>query len=205
MKHASGRSALMIAVGLWIAFGGPLQVTAQAGTDSSEQARTSSDKRAGTASARHRIHHFKRHAVAHGHRRKSFAHRAGGKIDVTDASPATADVLPAEIANARAQLSAADLAATDATSKADRARKAGAEDNLQSAASTTPASAEIVAPEELNDLDRAATEPRPIPAPAKITDASGDNAWSQTSLIGKIFIALGGLLTMASAARMFMA
>ena len=29
--------------------------------------------------------------------------------------------------------------------------------------------------------------------------------WDQTSLIGKIFIAFGALLTMASAARMFMA
>jgi hypothetical protein len=35
---------------------------------------------------------------------------------------------------------------------------------------------------------------------------SRDNtAWDQTSLIGKVFIAFGGLLTMASAARMFMA
>ncbi len=36
--------------------------------------------------------------------------------------------------------------------------------------------------------------------------ASTDNgAWDQSSLIGKIFIAFGGLLTIASAARMFMA
>jgi hypothetical protein len=37
--------------------------------------------------------------------------------------------------------------------------------------------------------------------------ASGkeDSAWDQTSLIGKIFIGFGALLTMASAARMFMA
>ena len=32
-----------------------------------------------------------------------------------------------------------------------------------------------------------------------------DSAWGQSSLIGKIFIAFGGLLTIASAARMFMA
>ena len=35
--------------------------------------------------------------------------------------------------------------------------------------------------------------------------SSNDSAWDQTSLIGKIFIAFGALLTMASAARMFMA
>ena len=35
--------------------------------------------------------------------------------------------------------------------------------------------------------------------------STDDSAWGQTSLIGKIFIAFGGLLTLASAARMFMA
>ena len=43
-------------------------------------------------------------------------------------------------------------------------------------------------------------------APAAPALASGDSStWDQTSLIGKIFIAFGALLTMASAARMFMA
>ena len=40
-------------------------------------------------------------------------------------------------------------------------------------------------------------------APAQA--ASNEATWDQTSLIGKIFIAFGALLTMASAARMFMA
>jgi len=36
--------------------------------------------------------------------------------------------------------------------------------------------------------------------------ASSDHSvWDETSLIGKIFIGLGTLLTLASAARMFMA
>lgn len=35
--------------------------------------------------------------------------------------------------------------------------------------------------------------------------SSDDSAWGQSSLIGKIFIAVGGLLTAASAVRMFMA
>jgi hypothetical protein len=40
-----------------------------------------------------------------------------------------------------------------------------------------------------------------------VTAASSNESstWDQTSLIGKIFIAFGGLLTLASAARMFMA
>lgn len=35
--------------------------------------------------------------------------------------------------------------------------------------------------------------------------STDDSAWGQSSLIGKLFIAFGGLLTVASAARMFMA
>jgi hypothetical protein len=35
--------------------------------------------------------------------------------------------------------------------------------------------------------------------------ANDTSTWDQTSLIGKIFIAFGALLTIASAARMFMA
>jgi hypothetical protein len=34
---------------------------------------------------------------------------------------------------------------------------------------------------------------------------NSDSSWDQASLIGKVFIAFGGLLTFASAARMFMA
>ena len=42
-------------------------------------------------------------------------------------------------------------------------------------------------------------------AQAPVMASTDDSTWGQTSLIGKIFIAFGGLLTLASAARMFMA
>ena len=45
-------------------------------------------------------------------------------------------------------------------------------------------------------------------APAQRTVAMAGNdhsLWDETSLIGKVFIAFGTLLTIASAARMFMA
>ncbi len=81
---------------------------------------------------------------------------------------------------------------------------------------------QLVSADQLNDLDRALTETSPpaplltlaaastpaaISAPATVNAAvsSEDNAWSKSSIIGKIFIAFGGLLTLASAARMFMA
>jgi hypothetical protein len=80
-----------------------------------------------------------------------------------------------------------------------------------------PASTELVAADQLNDVDRALSQSKsddkaPSPAPAMAVAqapaaaaSSDDSAWGQTSFIGKIFIAFGGLLTLASAARMFMA
>jgi hypothetical protein len=42
------------------------------------------------------------------------------------------------------------------------------------------------------------------PPASSLAVSKGGSAWDQTSLIGKIFIGFGALLTMASAARMFM-
>ena len=63
-------------------------------------------------------------------------------------------------------------------------------------------------------IAQSAPEPRPQPAQDKLMSAmaqaeqpsasSSDSAWDQSSNIGKIFIAIGGLLTFASAIRMFM-
>ncbi|QUS39219.1 hypothetical protein RPMA_10500 [Tardiphaga alba] len=73
-----------------------------------------------------------------------------------------------------------------------------------------------MASDQLNELDRAAEDKPPLtlakatidapasPAPAATT-VENNRPWEQTSLIGKVFIALGGLLTVASAARMFIA
>jgi hypothetical protein len=80
-----------------------------------------------------------------------------------------------------------------------------------------------VAADELNDVDRAlpaapqagaagaatltmaAAETQAPPPTAVAASGSDRSTWDQTSLIGKIFIGFGALLTMASAARMFMA
>jgi hypothetical protein len=69
----------------------------------------------------------------------------------------------------------------------------------------------LVAADQLSDVDRSLREGSPAPAvsanppPAPVAAVSGkDSAWDKTSLIGKIFIGFGALLTMASAARMFM-
>ena len=75
--------------------------------------------------------------------------------------------------------------------------------------------AAVTAPDQLNDLDRALQENPSTQTvamaqakPAQQEDpaqASNNDSLDKTSLIGKIFIAFGTLLTMASAARMFMA
>jgi hypothetical protein len=79
---------------------------------------------------------------------------------------------------------------------------------------------QVVSADQLNDVDRALHESTAAAAPAQATApaeapvaraapvvASGgeSSTWDQTSLIGKIFIGFGALLTVASAARMFMA
>jgi hypothetical protein len=82
----------------------------------------------------------------------------------------------------------------------------------------------VVSADQLNDVDRAlhdGTPPAPPPAMAAanapaapvmaapaapvMANSTESSSWDQASLIGKIFIGFGALLTMASAARMFMA
>jgi hypothetical protein len=97
---------------------------------------------------------------------------------------------------------------------------APAENGVQPNAGAHPsAESQIVAPNQLNDVDRslhesaatpssaavASGEPSP-PRSAPVAAANGEHSvWNETSLIGKIFIGFGALLTIASAARMFMA
>ena len=71
------------------------------------------------------------------------------------------------------------------------------------AAETTPASPPDAQPAATNPLVAAAEAPAAREAPAP--SATEHSIWDETSLIGKIFIGFGALLTIASAARMFMA
>jgi len=77
----------------------------------------------------------------------------------------------------------------------------------------------VVAADQLNEVDRALQESPPAaatlamasadasvaPAAPVMASSNVNSTWDETSLIGKIFIGFGALLTMASAARMFMA
>jgi hypothetical protein len=223
---ASGRSALILATGLFVGFAGPSQ--AATGVDNATAGSTS-ESAAGAPIALNQ--YIKRSS----HHSKSYAHRKSSKValkpsDTKKTANAAADdgdsssPIPPSVANANAQLAATDTPAGNA-----KAMSARANDILQ-AAPGNPADSQpameppVVSADQLNDVDRAlhdSTPPAPpramaaanapvVPAPAAPTapvmaNSTESSSWDQASLIGKIFIGFGALLTMASAARMFMA
>ncbi len=94
--------------------------------------------------------------------------------------------IPPSVADANAQLSSSDTRAADAQPAAEptpEAQPATANPMVAAAEAEAPAAREAAAP----------------------PSASEHSIWDETSLIGKIFIGFGALLTIASAARMFMA
>jgi hypothetical protein len=238
---ASGCSALIIAAGFCVCLSGPLQAAedADGGVTASR-----TETAAGPPVALNKFARKSRHWKRVSSQRKSvkmasrdFSERAktserkiSEKTKTLAADAALNDdsgapQLPPSVANANAQLASADgpASATALSSQArDRLQLMAAnqsDPHAQSPAQNT----ELVAADQLNDVDRALSESRnddrykapaatlamaaaQPPAPTQAAAVSADDsAWSQTSLIGKIFIAFGGLLTLASAARMFMA
>jgi hypothetical protein len=211
---ASGRSALIIATGLFACFAGPSLAGAGIAA-ASPKAET-----AGTPVSlnKHASRHLRKYAQ---HRSGKVALKSSGdnKADAADdGDPSSA--IPPSVANANAQLTSADTP----TGNAAKAMTARANDILQTAPDSpadarSDADSQIVSADQLNDVDRALHETRPasttlamasadapaVPAAPAMANSNEPSAWDQTSLIGKIFIGFGALLTMASAARMFMA
>jgi hypothetical protein len=211
---ASGRAAFVFAAGLWICAAGPSQAA-----DDTDSAATPVVKQSS---------HLKTdaHRKSSPQAEKSSSGRKTAAAANSDDSPAIpSSQLPPSVANANAQLM------TDtAASKKARAMTARANNIVQTAADTTSAAqpapdAPVVASDQLNDVDRALAPPvvqqadaaaAPVEAqqappanPPVVVAASagsaGNSTWDETSLIGKIFIGFGTLLTLASAARMFIA
>jgi len=199
---ASGRAALILATAFLVGFAASPPATA--GTDD-----------AGAKSVRHYRHYV------HHRSGKVAAKSSDSKKDIVpDAADNNTAVtaLPSWIANANAQqFAAADSAVADSA----RAMTTRANDIMQAAADAQPApGSQVVAPDQLNDVDRALREETPPPQPTTLAMAAAEapaapaaraiasdesSTWDETSLIGKIFIGFGALLTIASAARMFMA
>ena len=206
---ASGRSALILATGLFVCFAGPSQ--AAAGADNTTAA-AKSENAAGAQK------HGSRHSKSYAQRRSDKqALKSTAKAATPDAATDDADsssAIPPSVANANAQFAPAGTLAGDA-----RAMSVRANDILQTSEAQPAADTQLVAADQLNDVDRALHEGRPpaatmalasaeapvAAAPPVMASSQESSTWDQTSLIGKIFIGFGALLTMASAARMFMA
>jgi hypothetical protein len=214
MVKASGRSALILATGLFVCFAGPAPATA-ASTDRAA-ATSKSDGATPGKSDRKRARQWKRYARRSGKvASKPGETQKAVEQDVADASTDGALTIPASVANAKAQLASAEAPAGSSA----QAMTAKANILLASAdrpAEAQPATDAVVSSDQLNDVDRAlqqnpATQTvamasaKPAPAAPVLASGNESSTWDQTSLIGKIFIAFGALLTMASAARMFMA
>jgi hypothetical protein len=206
MITASGRLALILATGLFVGFAGLSQATA-ASADTAAKSESATTGKSDQQSSRH----WKRSAQQKSEKAASKSSDSKKSADVADAAGNTPSVLPATVANAKAELTSAGAMSNQAGTMLVAATDKPAE--AQPAAET-----DVIASDQLNDVDRElqsqTAPPQPkqqtvaMVAPAKAAPvlASGDSsAWDQTSLIGKIFIAFGALLTMASAARMFMA
>jgi hypothetical protein len=208
---ASGRSALILATGLLVGFAAGPSAAAPASADNA-----AANAKSENAVATHPVRHGKTYA----HRKSSkeaLKPPAGDKAVAAGADDNSPDssAIPSSVANANAELPSGDAPTRNAT----RAMSARANDLLQNAtenpADDPPAAeTQLVSADQLNDVDRAlqSTPPtqqmaaaEPPAAPVAASNSSESSTWDQTSLIGKIFIGFGALLTMASAARMFMA
>ena len=227
-----GRSALLLAAGLLLCFAKPSP--AAAGAEDAAAA-TKPETAGAPIALHKSVRHGSRHGKKYAHRNSGkVAQKASTGDKTADAADDSnrSSPIPPTVANANAQLAPAQPTTADSpTDNAARAMTARATDILQ-AASDKPAGApppagaqldaqsdtQVVSADQLNDVDRALRESPPAastppaaplavaPTEAPVAAKSNESsAWDQTSLIGKIFIGFGALLTMASAARMFMA
>jgi hypothetical protein len=210
---ANGRWVSIIAAGIWICISGPL-LAAPGGESASAQAARAEATAAGGKPvalrkyAKHSGRHWKRHASARKHRKTAgySRHKEIASVDMATAGEwAAAPALPENIANANAELLSANTPPDAADARLVSADQLNDVDRtLSENTASTPTETSKPAP-----LLTMATANAPVatstPTTASAAVSSEDTAWSKSSIIGKIFIAFGGLLTLASAARMFMA
>ncbi|NOJ43451.1 hypothetical protein [Bradyrhizobium australiense] len=222
--RASAGSAFILAAGLLVSFAAPPPAMA-AGADGAAVSKpegATSEK-----PVRHSSRYLKKRYAHRNSTRASTKSAEDKKPDekqVADASGRTPPAMPEWLANANAQMTAAD-APSDSAKGMSAAMSEKANTVLQAAVdkpadADAQADATVVASDQLNDVDRAlqATPPegsatqtvamastKPASEDADQAANNDSSTLDKTSLIGKIFIAFGALLTMASAARMFMA
>jgi hypothetical protein len=226
MVKASAASALFVAAGLLVGFAGPSPAMAaerdNTAVSASESATTDKSVKHGSRYWKKRYAYRKHKQVAS----KSVETKKASEREVADASGNTAAAMPEWLANANAQMMSTDAvsdSARDSAKSMSEAMSAKASTNLQAAAdkpadAQAPAETAATAADQLNDSDRSLQEPpsnstqtvamasvKPAAEAATLALSNDSSTLDKTSLIGKIFIGFGALLTMASAARMFLA
>lgn len=228
-------SVWILATGLFVCFARPLPAAAGAddnGVAAQADSQSANAEPDGPAAEPVKHHKRARHASRH-HKSGKVALKSSParKNDATDGAE-NGDIstaIPLSVANANAELATTDTPDGNAqamTARANDMLQLAAQDNVPQAAAEKPADAQpaaetqVLPSDQLNDVDRTLHDSAPPPAPvmtmaaaeapatpAPLVAASSDESSTtdETSLIGKIFIGFGALLTMASAARMFMA
>ena len=217
----SARPVLILVTGVFACFASPSPVAAgvddKAVADSKSASSESNRAAEEFVAVKKYVKRGSRHWKRHAHRKSgkvALTSSPAKKADATDVAAAADGVstaIPPSVANANAQ-----LVSTDRPDGNARAMSARANDILQAAAdkpvdAQPAAEAPVVPPDALNEVDRKLPAGDPpattatASADAPVVESSDDSSsLDRTSLIGKIFMACGGLLTLASAARMFM-
>jgi len=213
---AGGRVALIAATGLLACVAGASSTIAAA-----SDAETKSEQVSTSKTVKH-VRHYKRYAHGKNARtalksseeQKSAEEKKPGQTEIAEAG--LPSELPGSVANANARMRDE---VTDNTARAMTARANAllvSDRPAEDQGAVTTNTVQVVEADQLNEVDKALQEPTPPsqttvavapakPAAAANTVVQDSSTWDETSLIGKIFIAFGALLTVASAARMFMA
>ncbi len=226
ITKASGLLAVLVAAGLFacVAAPSPVEAAGSGGTTASDSDSAASVKKQSTRHAK-RDTSAKTESKSSASKSSESKSSEAKKPDSAETADAAAVSLPALVANAKAELTP-NVPADNASAMSAKANTLLAASDKPDEAKA-PGDADVVASDQLNEVDRAmqesqqqnqpAAQPQPQqPAPvvamttaqaptAAPVASADDTTWDRTSLIGKIFIAAGALLTMASAARMFMA
>jgi hypothetical protein len=223
---ATGHAAWIVAAGLWVCAAAVFPATDAA----AQEAAQAPDQPAAVGTATGvvaapeqpvRLHPKKSASKSRKAERQAKAKKPAQDetAKANELKPTQDDAISPAVANANAQW-ATDAKPADTYNMSAQAGNVLSQMNAQpapgagAAAEDSAQTEQVVAADQLNELDRAAEQQPPltlakatIDTPSAAPSATADNSkpWEQTSMIGKVFIALGGLLTLASAARMFMA
>jgi hypothetical protein len=200
---AGGRVALIAATGLLVC------VTGVSWTMAASDAAEQKSEYVSTSKKLKQVRYYKRYAHRKYARTAQKSSEEKKPVEVAEAG--LPSELPASVANANARMGEITDTARAMTARANALLTSDQPTEGQGAVTMQMAEAD-----QLNDADKAlqdsaqpsqttvAVAPTKPVATAKPAP-SETSTWDQTSLIGKIFIAFGALLTVASAARMFMA